>query len=229
MNSPSLCRTVIIGGVVGKTCFLKRYVNGSFNTTEIATIGIDFKVIERHSVKHQIWDSAGAERFHNVTCGYLDFSDYVLVLYSKVCPQLLQTASMWIARARQYNYRIPRRSGLPPPKVILVATQTDLAVNDVNARRSRRVFSFVSCFTFPSPTLRIMRDVPQDVVRAILEFVPPRLPPRLPSQNEVSKEEALKFAVEHDCYAYFETSAKDNIGIDEIFQYISSDFSSRIS
>ena len=53
---------------VGKTCFLKRYTEDTFQDAYLSTIGFDFKfkmvtLKNGKQVKVQLWDTAGQERF----------------------------------------------------------------------------------------------------------------------------------------------------------------------
>ncbi|KAF8395073.1 hypothetical protein HHK36_019013 [Tetracentron sinense] len=56
---------------VGKSCLLLRFSDGSFTTSFITTIGIDFKIrtieLDGKRIKLQIWDTAGQERFRTIT------------------------------------------------------------------------------------------------------------------------------------------------------------------
>ncbi|KAJ6357771.1 hypothetical protein OIU78_005582 [Salix suchowensis] len=58
---------------VGKSCLLLRFSDGSFTTSFITTIGIDFKIrtieLDGKRIKLQIWDTAGQERFRTITTG----------------------------------------------------------------------------------------------------------------------------------------------------------------
>ncbi|KAI5012761.1 hypothetical protein ZWY2020_025027 [Hordeum vulgare] len=58
---------------VGKSCLLPRFSDGSFTTSFITTIGIDFKIrtveLDGKRIKLQIWDTAGQERFRTITAG----------------------------------------------------------------------------------------------------------------------------------------------------------------
>ncbi|KAH1207771.1 Ras-related protein RABE1c [Glycine max] len=67
-----LIKLLLIGDSgVGKSCLLLRFSDGSFTTSFITTIGIDFKIrtIEQDGkrIKLQIWDTAGQERFRTIT------------------------------------------------------------------------------------------------------------------------------------------------------------------
>uniref|UniRef100_A0A3P8RHQ4 Ras-related protein Rab-13 n=1 Tax=Amphiprion percula TaxID=161767 RepID=A0A3P8RHQ4_AMPPE len=75
-----LLKLLLIGDSgVGKTCLLFRFSEDAFNTTFIATIGIDFKIrtidIEGKKIKLQDLvsfnlDTAGQERFRTITTAY---------------------------------------------------------------------------------------------------------------------------------------------------------------
>ncbi|CAD5197184.1 unnamed protein product [Musa acuminata subsp. malaccensis] len=69
-----LIKLLLIGDSgVGKSCLLLRFSDGSFTTSFITTIGIDFKIrtieLDGKRIKLQIWDTAGQERFRTITTG----------------------------------------------------------------------------------------------------------------------------------------------------------------
>ncbi|XP_023688057.1 ras-related protein Rab-38-like [Paramormyrops kingsleyae] len=70
-----LYKVLVIGDLgVGKTSIIKRYVQQSFSGNYRATIGVDFalKVLSwgGETVRLQLWDIAGQERFGNMTRVY---------------------------------------------------------------------------------------------------------------------------------------------------------------
>ncbi|CAL5334907.1 unnamed protein product [Camellia sinensis] len=70
-----LIKLLLIGDSgVGKSCLLLRFSDGSFTTSFITTIGIDFKIrtieLDGKRIKLQIWDTAGQERFRTITTAY---------------------------------------------------------------------------------------------------------------------------------------------------------------
>ncbi|MGD8605628.1 MAG: Rab family GTPase, partial [Anaerolineales bacterium] len=68
MGKVPVLKVVIVGDAnVGKTSLLRRYCEGKFESSRVATIGVDFqtKVVDLPDgqVKLSIWDMAGQEHF----------------------------------------------------------------------------------------------------------------------------------------------------------------------
>ena len=80
-------KILVVGDMgVGKTAFLRRYVDNEFFKNQIATIGIDCKIKSiklpnGKLVKLKIWDTAGAERFRNITRQYCKGAHGIILLY----------------------------------------------------------------------------------------------------------------------------------------------------
>ncbi|RZC77186.1 hypothetical protein C5167_001334 [Papaver somniferum] len=78
-----LIKLLLIG--VGKSCLLLRFSDDSFTTSFITTIGIDFKIrtveLEGKRIKLQIWDTAGQERFRTITTAYYRGAMGILLVY----------------------------------------------------------------------------------------------------------------------------------------------------
>ncbi len=70
---------------MGKSSLLLRFSDDAMNKSNIMTIGIDFKIrtVEIHNMrcKLQIWDTAGAERFHSMTTAYYRGAMGILLVY----------------------------------------------------------------------------------------------------------------------------------------------------
>jgi Ras-related protein Rab-8A len=75
---------LLVAGV-GKSCLLLRFSDGSFTTSFITTIGIDFKIrtieLDGKRIKLQIWDTAGQERFRTITTAYYRGAMGILLVY----------------------------------------------------------------------------------------------------------------------------------------------------
>lgn len=92
---------VIIAGDenVGKTSLVRRYCEGKFEASRVATIGVDFqtKVVELPggSVKLSIWDMAGQDRFRVVRSGFYRGSLGTALVYDVTDPVSLENLEKW--------------------------------------------------------------------------------------------------------------------------------------
>ena len=86
-SEPSMTFKILTIGEsgVGKTCVLRRFVENKFLKNHLATIGIDFKTktlnINNQEIKLKIWDTAGEERFRNITTQYYKGADGIVLVY----------------------------------------------------------------------------------------------------------------------------------------------------
>lgn len=82
-----LYKILVVGDIgTGKTSIIKRYVHGIFSIHYKSTIGVDFslKVIkfdDDTTIKLQLWDIAGQERFNNMTRVYYKDAIGAVVVY----------------------------------------------------------------------------------------------------------------------------------------------------
>lgn len=80
-------KILIIGDSgVGKTCQLVRYCENKFSDSLMTTCGVDFmvsrSVVDGQSVKLQIWDTAGQEKFDGIRAAYYRGAHGILLTYS---------------------------------------------------------------------------------------------------------------------------------------------------
>jgi len=148
---------------VGKTCFLLRYVEGTFDDAFLSTIGVDFKTKivsfcgdENNLLKLQIWDTAGQDRFRCITKNYYRGSNGILVIYDITSRSSFTNIKNWISQIKEHLGDLAC--------ITLVANKIDLESNRM-----------------------------------------------------VSREEGLRVAKEYNI-SFFETSAKENKGINEAFE-----------
>lgn len=166
MNSQSnSLKIVLLGNVsVGKTCILLRFSENVFIEEYQTTIGLNYKVKQmqlhnKQTIKVQIWDTSGQERFLSLTKNFLKGSNGVVIVYDITEKKTFEDLEQWIESIKE-NIDIDT---LP---IVLVGNKLDLE-----------------------------------------------------SQRQVSKEQAEQFA-KNEKFKYFETSSKNNIGIEETFQYL---------
>ncbi|KAG8081102.1 hypothetical protein GUJ93_ZPchr0007g3933 [Zizania palustris] len=91
---------------VGKSCLLLRFSDGSFTTSFITTIGIDFKIrtieLDDKRIKLQIWDTAGQERFRTITTAYYRGAMGILLVYDVTDESSFNNIRNWIRNIEQH-------------------------------------------------------------------------------------------------------------------------------
>jgi small GTP-binding protein len=115
-------KLLIVGeSSVGKTCMLLRFADNLFESDFLSTIGVDFKVkeisVDSKRVKLQIWDSAGQERFRNITSSYYRNSSGIIIVYDVTNMDSFEKVVDWIQEVRRYVPTVP---------LIIVGNKSDL-------------------------------------------------------------------------------------------------------
>ena len=100
-NYDMMVKVIIIGdSAVGKTNILLRYSDDKYKPTHSATLGVDFKIktikIDDKKIKMQIWDTAGQEKFRNITATYYKGSAGVIFVYSVTDRKTFDSMESWI-------------------------------------------------------------------------------------------------------------------------------------
>jgi len=154
-------KILVVGDLgCGKTSFIHRYVNHTFSNTYRATIGVDFalKTLKRGkaSIRLQLWDIAGQERFGHMTRVYYKEAVGAIIVFDITREKTFQAVTKWKADIDD-NLSV---DGVSIP-VVLLANKCDLA------------------------------------------------------EEPLDKEMMEKFCKENNFISWFETSAKDNINIEE--------------
>ena len=119
-------KIMVIGeSKVGKTSLIKRYTKDEFGGVFLTTVGVDFqdKIIEidGKKVRLQVWDSAGQERFRNITKSYFQSSHGFLIVYDITDRQSFEKLNFWVNSVKN---NAPENA-----KSILVGNKCDLANN----------------------------------------------------------------------------------------------------
>ncbi len=107
---------------VGKTSLTHRYITGVFVDSPRLTIGVDFfskkvRLPTGHSVKLQIWDFGGEERFRFLLPTYSKGSNAALFLYDITSQKTLESLPLWIDIVRKNAGNIP---------IFLIGSKCDL-------------------------------------------------------------------------------------------------------
>lgn len=119
-------KAVIIGDSgVGKTNILLRYCDNCFKPTYSSTIGVDFKVktlqVEEYKIKLQIWDTAGQEKFKNLSTTFYRGALIIILTFAVDNVASFNNVENWIKQIHEHSN--------PEVSVFLVGNKTDLKEN----------------------------------------------------------------------------------------------------
>ena len=86
---------------VGKSSFLMRYSDNVFVENYIATIGLDYKLKNvkldsGKTIKVQLWDTAGQEKYRTIAKNYFKGSHGILLLYDVTKVNSFENVREWI-------------------------------------------------------------------------------------------------------------------------------------
>jgi small GTP-binding protein len=123
MSTIPVLKVVIAGdGNVGKTSLIRRYCEGKFEQSRVATIGVDFQTkrvdLAGGPVKLSIWDMAGQERFQVMREGFYRGSLAAALVYDLTEPKSLENLVKW----RREILKV-----VPDLAMIVVGNKRDLA------------------------------------------------------------------------------------------------------
>ena len=107
---------------VGKTCFLMRYTDNTFQEIHMSTIGLDYKLKnvqldDGKIVKIQIWDTAGQDRFRSITKNYYKGAHGIILIYDVTSRKTFENVKNWVDQIRE--------EVSPKVSIILVGNKID--------------------------------------------------------------------------------------------------------
>ena len=114
---------------VGKSCFLTRYADKTYQEDYLSTIGMDYKIknyeLENGAIiKLYIWDTAGQDRFRSITSNYYKGADGIILIYDITKQETFNNVRNWITSIKEEA----------PAKVVLI-----LVGNKVDDEKNRAV------------------------------------------------------------------------------------------
>ncbi|MHA2363774.1 MAG: GTP-binding protein [Candidatus Hodarchaeales archaeon] len=136
----TIAKIVLLGdGAVGKTSLRQTFMGKHFTDKYQETIGADFsmKTVDvsvdekQYSMKFQIWDLAGQQKFQTVRSVYYNGVRGVLVVFDLTRPETLENCKNWLADLRDHFV-----TSTPPP-VVLLGNKVDLRKNFPTALSSK--------------------------------------------------------------------------------------------
>ena len=107
MSEDIVYKVLLLGdSTVGKTCFLLRYCDKTFQDAHLSTIGLDYRLKSmtlknKKNIKLQIWDTAGQDRFRAITKNYYKGANGIILIYDVTNLQTFENVKNWITQIRE--------------------------------------------------------------------------------------------------------------------------------
>lgn len=158
LNSVKLLKNyvfkIIVGGNggVGKTTLLRRYVDGNFDESTIATVGVDFfiKQVIYENIGNctlQLWDLGGQKRFRHLLESFIMGAKGALLLFDLTKMPKINDILNWVNIIRMHDLDLP---------IVLIGTKNDLeeaiAVDDESANSIKNAFNMIKFVKTSSKT-----------------------------------------------------------------------------
>lgn len=205
-----LIKLLLLGDVgVGKTSLMLRYSEDKFSTSLLATAGVDYQTqhleIEGKRVRCQIWDTAGQQRFHAITHAYYKAAHGIVLIYdaSEKDSASFNNINYWMENINKHASAHTQK--------ILIGNKVDIKPKVVRSRIHSRFLCLGAC-----KRLRLL------CCASVLTVYVCSSTCSCWHWVQVDFETAKAAA---DAYGtkFFETSAKDGVGVREAFYAIARD------
>ncbi|NWS68539.1 RAB17 protein, partial [Crotophaga sulcirostris] len=158
-------KVVMLGSTsVGKSSLAYRYVKNDFKES-LPTVGCSFFTqtlnLEAATIKFEIWDTAGQEKYHSVCHLYYRGANAALLVYDIANKETLNRAKLWL--------RDLEKEFLPDEIVIgLVGNKTDLAAEREVATEEGEEFARTKGLLFMETSAKSNHQV-NDIFMAIAQ------------------------------------------------------------
>eukprot|EP00827_Trimyema_finlayi_P001141 TRINITY_DN1395_c0_g1_i2.p1 TRINITY_DN1395_c0_g1~~TRINITY_DN1395_c0_g1_i2.p1 ORF type:complete len:175 (-),score=82.46 TRINITY_DN1395_c0_g1_i2:13-537(-) len=158
-----------------QSTWVLRFCENVLNENFLPTIGVDFKIktfeINKKSVKMQIWDTAGQEKFKTITASYYKGAHGVILVYDITSKQSFQDLTNWLHEIEKHasdqvnKILIGNKCDLQDKREVTMqeaeefAKQNDMTYLETSAKTSENVQkAFYTCLLYTSPSPRDKRQ-----------------------------------------------------------------------
>lgn len=124
VEAGNILKILLLGdSSVGKTCFLMRYADSTFQEVHMSTVGLDYRLKDmvmedQKQVTVQIWDTAGQDRFRAITKNYYKGADGIVLIYDVTSRDTFQNITTWITQIKE--------NASTSAKIIIVGNKIDM-------------------------------------------------------------------------------------------------------
>ena len=131
-------KLILIGNSgVGKSSIIQRYMKNTFEESYKCTIGVDFLMktlnLKGKTVKLQLWDTAGQEKYKSMVASYYRGANVALVVFDITSHASFDSLPVWIE-----NYY---KNGPEEKNIILIGNKKDMEESRQVTRQEAEIFS----------------------------------------------------------------------------------------
>lgn len=147
-------------GGVGKTAYMKRFVNGGFEQRYLPTMGMEEHIIifptTDGRIRFTVRDLAGQEKFRGTPSQYYEGCDVAIIMFDVTSAMTSKSITNWKNEIRTYLCDVP---------ILVIGTKVDIRDRKVNSSTGRRYWkphekyevSAKSCYNLDKPFLYLAR------------------------------------------------------------------------
>ena len=183
--SPPLVKVALVGDSgVGKTSLMVRYVEGTFDETQLPTQGVNFMErtvsVQGHELTFSVWDIGGSH-FESMLPLVCNDAAVVLLMFDLCRRESIDSIRKWHEKARSFNkHAVPVLVGCKWDQLTLLPEEEQRHVEDM-ARRFAKAIRAPLIFCAPSVPINVInvfKVTPPAPALPRLCTATPRAPPR---------------------------------------------------
>jgi len=138
MSYDDKCQLLIIGdSFVGKTSLLGRYTKDIFNSSYLATIGLENftkdEIINGKTVRIKIWDTAGQEKFQSLTKSFFRNAEGIMIVFDVTNSETYDHIIYWTQSIKIYV-----DSEIENIPVIIIGNKIDSNKREINKQEAQK-------------------------------------------------------------------------------------------
>jgi len=191
-------KLILVGdGGVGKTTFVKRHLTGEFEKKYVATLGVEVHPLifhtNRGTLKFNVWDTAGQEKFGGLRDGYYIQGQCAIIMFDVTSRITYKNVPNWHRDLTRVCENIP---------IVLTGNKVEIKDRKVKAKsitfhRKKNLqyydISAKSNYNFEKPFLWLAKKLSGD---AQLHFVeaPALQPPEVAIDDDIKKQHEAELA-----------------------------------
>lgn len=120
---------------VGKSSLVERYINNDFVHKFSVTVGIDYKYkfLRDKNMKLSIWDTAGQEKYGEITKTYYRNCDCYLILFDITNKESFLCLDKWIEKIKNFSFNDHNF-------IVIVGTKKDLTAERNVSKNEIEIF-----------------------------------------------------------------------------------------